>query len=60
MLVKHLADDRLIYMIVDADCDGFTSSAILLNYLHEWMPSIVESKFYYVFHPGKQHGIDVS
>jgi single-stranded-DNA-specific exonuclease len=57
LLIKHLADDKLIYMVVDADCDGFTSSAILLNYLHEIVPTIVENKFYYVFHPDKSHGI---
>ena len=57
MLVKHLKDDNLIMIVVDEDCDGQTSSAVLLNYLHTIFPSIVESKFYYVFHEGKKHGI---
>ena len=44
-------------VIVDSDCDGFTSSAILINYLHDFFPSWVETKLNYIFHEGKQHGL---
>lgn len=30
-----------------------------MNYLHSWVPSIVESNISYGFHSGKQHGINV-
>ena len=43
-------------VIVDADCDGFTSSSILLNYLHDLFPSWTETIDYYL-HDGKQHGL---
>lgn len=43
-------------LVVDADCDGFTSSAILLNYLHDLFPQWTESIKYYL-HDGKQHGL---
>ena len=59
MLIKHLNNNGKIYIQVDSDCDGYTSSAVLLNYLHRWVPSIVENKFYYDFHEGKQHGINM-
>lgn len=45
-------------MIVDSDCDGFTSSAILINYLHDFFPNWVETKLNYIFHEGKQHGLN--
>lgn len=57
MLIQHLGDDKLVCTIVDADCDGFCSSATLLNYLHRSFPSIVENKFVYVNQPSKRHGI---
>lgn len=59
MLIKHLRDGK-IYIIVDSDCDGYVSAAVLLNYLHRIVPSVVEANFVYNFHPGKQHGIDLS
>lgn len=57
MLLRHLADEKPIWCIVDADADGYCSSAILLNYLHRLVPSIVENKIIYTHHPSKQHGI---
>ena len=57
VLFKHLNGDKKIYLQVDDDCDGFSSAAILLNYLHNIVPSIVENKIYYGFHSGKGHGI---
>lgn len=56
MLVKHLFSGK-IYLIVDSDADGYTSSAIFLNYLHSWIPTIVESQITYDFHDDKAHGI---
>ena len=32
-----------VLVIVDCDCDGFTSAALLINYLHDLVPSWVES-----------------
>lgn len=31
----------------------------MLNYLHLGFPSVVDSKFYYGFHNGKVHGINI-
>lgn len=57
MLARHIAEDNAIFMIVDDDCDGFTSSALLLNYLHILFPHFVENKITYYIHEGKKHGI---
>lgn len=42
-----------IGMIVDSDCDGFTSSAILYLYLRRIAP---DCKITYYMHDGKGHG----
>lgn len=44
-------------VIVDSDCDGFTSAALLINYLHDLFPSWVENHIKWFMHEGKQHGL---
>ena len=34
MLIKHIGHNDKIFVQVDDDCDGYTSSAILINYLN--------------------------
>jgi single-stranded-DNA-specific exonuclease len=59
IILKHIGDNNArIYVQVDADCDGMLSSALLLNYLHRQFPSSI-NKFYYDFHEGKSHGIEL-
>lgn len=41
-------------ILVDCDCDGFTSAAILYNYTKQLNP---ELKIHYLLHTGKQHGL---
>lgn len=57
MLLSHISanDDALV--VVDADCDGFTSSALLINYLHLLFPAYVENHVKWFIHSGKQHGL---
>ena len=57
MLMKHIAANDDVYVIVDADCDGYTSSAILLNYLNRLFPAWVQGHVSYFMHDGKQHGL---
>ena len=57
MLISHL-EDEVIMIQVDSDCDGYTSSALLLNYIHARFPSIID-KFVYRLHDDKIHGIDM-
>lgn len=56
-LVLAIRGNKRAHVVVDADCDGFTSASVLLSYLHELFPSYVEERVSYSLHPGKQHGI---
>lgn len=58
LLIKTIQSDNQALVIVDADADGFTSSAILINYLHDLFPAWVENKLTYRVHDGKQHGLN--
>lgn len=40
-----------------SDCDGYTSSAILINYLHDTFPAFVDNCLNWFHHEGKQHGL---
>ena len=41
------------FIIVDADCDGFTSSALIWNYLHDVFPSWAAAHLHYLLHDSK-------
>ena len=58
LLIKTIQSDNQALIIVDADADGFTSAAILINYLHDLFPSWVENNLTYRVHDGKQHGLN--
>ena len=60
MLIRHIFAGDPIYVQTDSDCDGYTSAALLINYLNALFPSFAQNKIKYALHPGKQHGIDVS
>lgn len=57
MLIKHISNNDKIFLLVDVDCDGYTSAAALLNYLFQLFPYYVENNVYYYSNPGKMHGI---
>ena len=58
-LLQAMLRQEEIYVQVDSDCDGYTSAAVLINYLHRVFPSIVENKVRYGLHTKKHHGIAV-
>ena len=55
LLLYHLRKNSKILFVVDADCDGFTSSSILWLYIKHTFPE-VELEF--TVHEHKQHGLD--
>jgi single-stranded-DNA-specific exonuclease len=57
MLIQHISNKDPILVIVDADCDGYTSSALLLNYLYDLFPEYTKEKIDYYLHLKKQHGL---
>lgn len=57
MLIRHISQNDKVLIQVDSDCDGYTSAALLINYLYCLFPSFVNNNISYRVHTGKQHGI---
>ena len=57
LLKKHIDNNSKILVVVDCDVDGYSSSAILINYLHALYSSFVESNISYIVHEEKIHGL---
>ena len=55
LLLNHILQNHKIVFIVDSDTDGFTSAAILINYIWALYP---ECNITYLLHDGKQHGLN--
>lgn len=56
-LIQTIQHNKDCMVIVDCDCDGYTSSAILINYLYELFPAWVLNHLEYYVHDSKQHGL---
>ena len=56
-VVKCMDQGQKMLVVVDPDCDGFTSSAIFINYLYDIAPSYTENNVDWFLHSGKQHGL---
>lgn len=57
MLIDHINAEHDIFFVVDSDVDGFTSSAILINYIYELLPNFALNHIQWGLHPGKGHGL---
>lgn len=57
VLVGAMNADQRALVIVDCDCDGFTSAALLINYLYDLFPAWVQNSLDWFIHSGKQHGL---
>lgn len=58
LIAKAANEGKKVLIIVDADCDGYTSAAILINYLYDLFPAWVENCVTWYIHDGKQHGLN--
>ena len=56
-LIQIISNNKACIIIVDCDCDGYTASAILINYLHKLFPAWVENNLSWYMHESKQHGL---
>ena len=56
-LTSAIEDGWDTCIIVDCDVDGYTSSAILINFLYSLYPEWVNEHLIYLHHTGKQHGL---
>ena len=57
-IIKHIQANDKCAIVCDCDCDGFTSAALMGNYLYELFPAWTETNVSYLFHEGKQHGLN--
>lgn len=57
MLIKHISQNDKVLVVADSDCDGYTSTAVLLNYLYCLFPGFVQNNITYRIHEGKEHGV---
>ena len=57
MLIKHISQNDKVLIQIDSDCDGYTSAAVLMNYLNCLFPGFVQNNILYRIHTGKQHGL---
>ncbi|ATO28939.1 single-stranded-DNA-specific exonuclease RecJ [Bacillus atrophaeus] len=53
-LIKHLKEKNKVFVQVDSDVDGYTSSSIIINYIKKIYP---KADIQYRIHDGKEHGI---
>lgn len=57
LIAKTISENGKALVVVDSDCDGFTSSAIIINYLFKVFPAWCKTNVFWVLHDGKQHGL---
>lgn len=58
MLSNAIQKNKKIALIVDCDCDGYTSSAIFMNYFYKIEPTWAANNIVYYHHDGKEHGLN--
>lgn len=56
-ILEAVKENKDIIIVVDSDCDGFTSSSLLINYLYDLFPAWVVTHVHWIIHSGKQHGL---
>ena len=54
---KVIESKEDILIIVDADADGFSSAAILMNYIYNIAQEYAENHVHYFMHESKEHGL---
>jgi len=49
-LARTIVENKTCMIVVDVDDDGYTSSALLINYLEHFFPAWVNNKVYPYIH----------
>ena len=57
MLVAQIIKNEPLMVQVDSDCDGYTSAALLINYINSLFPTYAQNNILYRIHNGKEHGL---
>ena len=56
-LVQHIFAEHDIFVNIDSDCDGYTSSAFLINWLYKNFPGFSVNHLSWGMHQDKGHGL---
>lgn len=56
-IVSAIQGNKKGFLIVDCDCDGYTSAALFINYLYTLFPTWVLNNLTWWMHESKQHGL---
>lgn len=54
VLISHISNQSIINLLVDCDCDGYTSAANIYQYIKRISP---KAEIRYFIHKGKSHGL---
>lgn len=57
LLLKHWKNGDKIFVQADADCDGYTSASIFINYINRVDEDYAQNNIIYRVHNNKHHGI---
>lgn len=58
VFVNTLDQDNDICIVVDCDCDGYTSAALMINYINDLKSdNYIENHVHWFLHESKQHGL---
>ena len=59
LFLKHLKNGSKFYFVVDSDADGITSSAVMINYMEDFLrDKYPDFSIDYHMPEGKEHGLD--
>lgn len=56
-LLSCIKENKRALFIIDTDMDGYSASAVLINYLYRLFPTWIENYVDWFHHSGKQHGL---
>lgn len=57
LLYNCIKQNLDVIIVVDCDVDGYTSSAIITNYLYTLFPQWTHEHLRHILHKGKEHGL---
>lgn len=57
MVDNLIQNQQRILVLVDCDCDGYTSAAMFINYIAEINKSYAKENIDFFLHGGKEHGL---
>lgn len=55
IFLKYMNNNSKVTILQDCDCDGVTSTALMIQYINDNFPSISVD---YIIHDNKEHGLD--